>query len=49
MKHRFKRYFNRDKESNFDLENHFQDPDLLYVGHEEELVYEYDNKTKATE
>ncbi len=43
---RFKRYMRSDKESNFDLEKHFDDPEMLFVGYEEELVYEYDSETK---
>lgn len=43
---RFKRYLHSSKESNFDLVDHFGDEGLKYCGYEEELVYEYDQKTK---
>ena len=43
---RFKRYAHSCKEDNFDLETHFDNPEMLYVGCEEELVYEYNSETK---
>ena len=46
MKVRFNRYVYINKEENFDLEEQFNDPDLLYCGYEEELIYEYDTETK---
>lgn len=44
MKTLFKRYVHLNKEDNFDLEKYFGNPDALYVGYEEELIYEYDSK-----
>ena len=49
MKVRFKRYVHCSKEDNFDLEEKFNDSNLLYVGYEEELIYEYDTETKRVE
>jgi len=46
MKIRFLRYLHSSKESNFDLVDRFNDDGLMYVGYEEELVYEYDTETK---
>jgi len=46
-KHRFKRFLHSSKESNFDLEEYFDNNELLYVGYEEELVYEYDDEAKT--
>lgn len=43
---RFKRYLHSNKESNFDLEKHFNNPEMLFIGYEEELVYEYNDETK---
>jgi hypothetical protein len=48
MKHRFVRYLHSSKESNNDIVNHFGNNDLKSVGYEEELVYEYDDKTNKS-
>lgn len=46
MKTRFKRYLHSSKEDNHDLEAFFNNKEMLYVGYEEELVYEYDDETR---
>ena len=43
---RFRRYLHSSKECNFDIAEFFEDDNLKYCGYEEELVYEYNKKTK---
>lgn len=43
---RFNRFLHSSKESNFDIADHFDNDALKFVGYEEELVYEYNTKTR---